>query len=620
MEAYDFSGYATKNDLRCSDGRTIRKNAFKDNDGKKVPLVWNHQHNAVYNVLGHAVLENREAGVYAYCTFNNSTAGKEAKEAVLHGDITAMSIYANQLKQDGGNVLHGQIREVSLVFASANPGASIQEVIRHGEIEEGEAVIYTGEGFTLYHAEKEDKNTEDNNKGDDKQMAEEKKTPKEPEDSEETVADVFNTLTEKQKTVVYALIGQALEESGDNDNEDNEGDDKKVKHNVFDQDEMENGTALCHADQVEIMKDAKKVGSLQAALELYAADNQLQHDDVTASASGFVNESLALLFPEYKDVNPGAPELITYDQGWVSVVMNGVHKTPYSRIRTRQVDIRNIDTLRAKGYVKGHEKALSGNYAEARRTTDPQTVYVKSALNRDDIVDITDFDYVAYQYNIDRLQLNEELAMAIMLGDGREVDAADKIDPVHIRPIWTDDELYTIHRDIDLEAAREELQGTETASYFGDNFVYAEAIVEASLYAREEYKGSGNMVFFCEPHLLNVMTLARDMNGHRLYKNKAELVAALNVKDIQTVEQFTNKTRTVTVEENSANVEKTKKLLGIFVNMDDYAMGATKGGQITHFTQFDIDFNQQKSLLETRCSGALRRIKSAIALEEDVTE
>ena len=416
MEEYDFSGYATRNDIRCSDGRTIRKDAFKDNDGKKVPLVWNHQHNDVYNVLGHAVLENREDGVYAYCTFNNSSAGKEAKEAVLHGDITAMSIYANQLKQDGGNVLHGQIREVSLVFASANPGASIQEVIRHGEIEEGEAVIYTGESFTLSHAEP--KNTEETKKGDDTKMADEKKTPKESEDSEETVADVFNTLTEKQKTVVYALIGQALEEKGSED-EDNEGDDKnKMKHNVFDQEELNEGTALCHADQVEIMKDAKKIGSLQAALELYAADNQLQHDDVTASASGFVTESLTQLFPEYKDVNPGAPELVTYDQGWISVVMNGVHKTPYSRIRTRQVDIRNIDTLRAKGYVKGHEKALSGNYAEARRTTDPQTVYVKSALNRDDIVDITDFDYVAYQYNIDRLQLNEELAMAIMLGDG----------------------------------------------------------------------------------------------------------------------------------------------------------------------------------------------------------
>ena len=611
MEHYDFSGYATRNDLRCSDGRTIRKDAFKDNDGKKVPLVWNHQHNDVFNVLGHALLENREDGVYAYCTFNNSAAGKEAKEAVLHGDITALSIYANQLKQDGGNVLHGQIREVSLVYASANPGASIQEVIRHGEIEEGEAVIFTGESFSLFHAEE----PKDETKKGDKEMAEEKKNPqKESEDSEETVADVFNTLTEKQKTVVYALIGQALEEANGGNDEEDEGDDKKMKHNVFDQEELEAGTALCHADQIEIMKDAKKIGSLQAAMELYAADNSLQHEDVTASVSGFVNESLNLLFPEFKDVTPGAPELVTYDQGWVTAVMNGVHKSPYSRIRTRQTDIRDIDALRAKGYVKGHEKALSGNYAEARRTTDPQTVYVKSALNRDDIIDITDFDYVAYQYNIDRLQLNEELAKAIMLGDGREIDDPDKIDPDHIRPIWTDDELYTIHKTIDLAAAQEELQGTETGSYFGDNFVYAEAIIEAALYAREQYKGSGNMTFFCEPHLLNVMVLARDMNGHRLYKNKAELVAALNVKDIMTVEQFANQTRTVTEDSE----EKTKKLLGIFVNLDDYVVGSTKGGEITHFTQFDIDFNQQKSLLETRCSGALRKIKSAIVLEQDV--
>ena len=618
MEGYDFSGYATRNDLKCSDGRTIRRDAFKDCDGKRVPLVWNHQYDDITNTLGHAILENRADGVYCYCYFNDTENGQDAKKIVQHGDITALSIYANHLRQKDGNVLHGQIREVSLVYAGANPGASIQEVIRHGELQEEEAVIFTGENFELYHADKDD----NQDKGA-KEMAEEKK-PQE-EKSEKTVADVFNTLTEEQKTVVYALIGQALEEAQGENNE--EGDEKPVKHNVFDQEEMNNDTVLCHADQVEILSTAKKVGSLKAAIELYAADNDLSHadsdesEDVTTNlVSGFVEESLNVLFPEYKDVRPGMPELITYDQGWISTVMKGVHKTPFSRIRTRQVDIRNIDAIRAKGYKKGDKKALSGNYAEARRTTDPQTVYVKSALNRDDILDITDFDYVAYQYNIDRLMLNEELATAIMLGDGRADDDPDKIKPDHIRPIWTDDELYVIHKDVDIEAAREELQGAETASFFGDNFCYAEAIVESALYAREQYKGSGNMTFFCEPHLLNVMTLARDMNGHRLYKNKGEVVAALNIKDVQTVEQFANKTRVATVTENGVQVQKTKQLLGIFVNMDDYSVGATKGGEITHFNQFDIDFNQHKSLLETRCSGALTRIKSAIVLELDLGE
>lgn len=617
---YDFGGYATRNNLRCSDGRTIMRDAFKENDGKKVPLVWNHQHNDPYNVLGHAILENRDDGVYAYCTFNASEAGKNAKELVSHGDITALSIYANQLKQQGSNVLHGQIREVSLVYAGANPGASIQEVIKHGELAEEEAVIFTGEDFSLYHAADDDQ-AKKNGEGakemaDEKKPTDKKEEPKKDE-SEETVADVWNTLNEKQKTVVYAMIGQALEEAEGGDKDDSEGDDKSMKHNVFDQEEQTSSTVICHADQQAIMADAKKVGSFKAALEMYAADNQLMHDDETASVSGFTDESLSLLFPEYKDVRPGAPELVTYDQGWVTTVMNKVHKSPYSRIRTRQVDIRDIDALKAKGYTKGHKKALTGKYAEARRTTDPQTVYVRSALNRDDIVDITDFDYVAYQYKIDRLQLNEDLALAIMIGDGREDDAVDKIDPTKIRPIWTDDELFTIHVDVDVEAQREELQGSNTNLYFGDNFVYAEAIITSALYAREQYKGKGNVTFFCEPHLVNVMMLARDRNGRRIYANKTDLAAALNVSSIETVEQFANKTRTIAA--TATSTAKTKKLLGIFVNLDDYSLGSTKGGEITHFNQFDIDFNQEKSLLETRCSGALTRIKSAIVLEEDVT-
>lgn len=612
---YDFAGYATRNNLRCSDGRTIIKDAFKECDGKKVPLVWNHQRGTPYDVLGHAILENRDDGVYAYCSFNETDDGKHAKELVKHGDITALSIYANQLKQQGVNVTHGQIREVSLVYAGANPGASIQEVIRHGEVSEDDAVIFTGEEFSLYHTSDDDQ-AKENGEGA-KEMAEEKK-PVQKEEPEETVADVFNTLTEKQKTVVYAMIGQVLEDAGISDDDEQKGDDKKVaKHNVFEQDEQTSSNVICHSDQQAIMSEAKKVGSFKAAMEMYAADHELQHDDETAAVSGFTDESLALLFPEYKDVRPGAPELVTYDQGWVSTVMKKVHKSPYSRIRTRQVDIREIDALKAKGYVKGHKKALSGKYAEARRTTDPQTVYVRSSLNRDDIIDITDFDYVAYQYKIDRLQLNEDLALAIMIGDGREDDAADKINPDKIRPIWTDDELFTIHVDVDFEAQKAELQGTNTSYYFGNNFIYSEAIITAALYAREQYKGSGNLTFFCDPHLLNVMMLARDRNGRRIYANKTDLAAALNVGSIETVEQFANKTRTIAATATSA--AKTKKLLGVFVNLDDYSIGSTKGGEITHFNQFDIDFNLEKSLLETRCSGALTRIKSAIALEEDVT-
>jgi HK97 family phage prohead protease len=609
---YDFSGYATRTNLRCSDGRTIMKDAFKDCDGKKVPLVWNHQRATPYDVLGHAILENREDGVYAYCSFNETEDGKHAKALVQHGDITALSIYANQLQQQGGNVMHGTIREVSLVYAGANPGASIQEVIRHGDVSEEEAVIFTGEEFSLYHSADDDK-TQENGEGA-KKMAEEKKTPKENE-SEETVADVWNTLSEKQKTVVYAMIGQALEEAQGKDKDDSEGD-EKMRHNVFDQDERDTGNVICHADQQMIMADAKRVGSFKAAMEMYAADNQLMHDDESADVSGFVDGSLEMLFPEYKDVRTGAPELVTYDQGWVTLVMNKIHKSPYSRIRTRQVDIRTIDALKAKGYKKGEKKALSGNYAMARRTTDPQTLYVRSTLNRDDIVDITDFDYVAYQYKIDRLQLNETLAMSVMIGDGREDDDPDKIYPDKIRPIWTDDELFTIHVDVDIDAARDELQGTTTADHFGDNYVYAEAIITASLYAREQYKGSGNVTFFCDPHLLNVMTLARDRNGRRIYANKSDLAAALNVSSIETVEQFAGKVRHIAA--TATTEAASKKLLGIFVNLDDYSLGSTKGGEITHFNQFDIDFNQEKSLLETRCSGALTRIKSAIVLEEPV--
>lgn len=611
MDNFDFSGWATRNDLLCADGRTIRKDAFKDNDGQTVPLVYNHQHNDVNNVLGHALLENRDEGVYAYCSFNNTESGQAAKELVQHGDVASLSIYANKLKQVGGDVIHGVIRELSLVLAGANPGAYIDAVMAHSEdgsedtIESLEASW--NENIMIHSAD---------SKKEEKEMADESEKKKtDPDEGEETVADVLNTLNEKQKTVVYAMIGQALKDGGDSDDEDDKGGKDEMKHNVFDKEDSKKSGVLSHADQESIVAMAKtsQVGTFQTALEIYAQDNQLQHDAVS---SGFVQSgdgNVTTLFPEYQDVRPGAPELLTNDQGWISVVMNKVHKSPISRIRTGQVDIRKIDELRAKGYKKGKQKALTGNFKLVRRTTDPQTIYVRNALHRDDIIDITDFDYVQYLYNIDKMMLNEELATAMMLGDGRDEGADDKIAPDKIRPIWTDDDLYTIHVDLDINKAKTELQGTGTGASFGENYIYAEALINTVLYARENYKGSGTPDFFMTPHMLNVMLLARDMNGRRIYSSKAELASALNVGNIYTAEQFEGKIRTT-------SDSKKKKLLGIIVNLADYSLGATKGGEVTHFTQFDIDFNQEKSLLETRCSGALTRVYSAIAIEEPVSE
>lgn len=607
METYDFGGYATRNDLLCSDGRTIRKDAFKHFDGKTVPIVWNHMHNDPLNVLGHALLENRNDGVYAYGKFNDTEQGRNAKELVKHGDIEALSIYANRLTQKGGDVLHGNIVELSLVIAGANPGAFIDSVnMVHGDGSEidDEGIIYTGYTIELYHADTEEKENK---------MEENKKT----NENEETVADVFDTLSEKQKNVVYALIGQALEDAG-KDNKEEDGGEDKMKHNVFDQENESTKDYLSHSDQADILELAKKnnVGSFKRALEVYSEENDLEFMHSESDVSGFIQSgqgNVTELFPEYKDVRPGAPELITNDQGWVTTVLNKVHKSPISRIRTRQVDIRNIQALRAKGYKKGAKKGITGNFKLVNRTTDPQTIYVKNALHRDDVVDITDFDYVQYLYNIDKMMLNEELATAIMLGDGREDGDADKIAPEHIRPIWTDDDLYTLHVDLDLDATKTDLQGTNTGANFGANFVMAESMVNTILYAREKYKGSGTPDLYITPHMLNVMSLARDMNGRRIYSSKAELASSLNVGEIYTAEQFEGKTR-------KTDDSKTKKLLGIICNLSDYSLGATKGGQITHFTDFDIDFNQLKSLLETRCSGALTRVYSAIAIEEDVTE
>lgn len=602
MEKYDFSGWATRNNLKCSDGRTIMKDAFKHNDGLTVPLVWNHQHNTADNVLGNVLLENCNEGVYAYGKFNDTEQGRNAKLLVEHGDISALSICANRLKQNGGNVLHGDIKEVSLVLAGANPGAFIESLaIEHGDLADEDAIIYTGEEIALYHGDDNNEKDENTNTSSKKPETKVENQSEEDSENEETIEDIFNTLSEKQKTAMYALVGTVLENEKTKNNDEKEG--ETMKHNLFENDEIQ-GDCFTHADGENIVKLAKTngVGSLQAAIELYSEENE-------TLAHGI--DRIEALFPDYEDIKKGAPELLTNDQGWISTVMAKTHKSPIARIRTRQADIRDAK-LRAYGYQKGKKKKDAPNFKLISRTTDPQTVYRKDALNRDDIIDIVDFDVVDYQYNVMKLNLNEEIATAIMIGDGRDDGEVDKIEETHIRSIWHDDELYTIHADVDIEAAKAELNGTNTGASFGDNYVYAEAIVSSSLYAREQYKGSGNLDFFCTPHLLNIMLLARDMNGRRIYDSKADLAAALNVNNIYTVEQFEGKTRTT-------DDNKKKKLLGIFVNLADYQIGCVKGGEITRFNQFDIDFNQEKYLIETRISGALTRVYSAIALEEDVT-
>lgn len=610
---YDFGGWATRNDLQCADGRVIKKDAFKGQNGQTVPLVWMHNHADPANVLGLAHLENRDEGVYAFCEFNDTESGKTARELVKHGDVQSLSIFANQLKQAGHDVVHGIIREVSLVLAGANPGAFIDDVVMHGDGETGIVIGYNEMimGRLEHSADELDKKKEEEKiEPNDKSDNGEKK-----DDKVETIEDIFKSMNAKQQTAVFAMMAEFVDkENPKKEDDESKGGDDNMKHNVFDADKRDDKSFLSHADQEEILKLAKtsQVGTFQTALEIYANENALQHD---ALASGFAQTedgNVTLLFPEYKDVRPGAPELITNDQGWITTVMNKVHKSPISRIRTSQVDIRNIDALKAKGYTKGKHKNQTGNFKLVRRTTDPQTVYVKSALHRDDIIDITDFDYVAYLYNIDRLMLNEELATAIMLGDGRDDGDEGKISPDHIRPIWLDDDLYTIHVDLDVAAAKKELQGTNTAANFGENYIIAEAMINTVLYAREDYKGTGTPDLFITPHMLNQMLLARDINGRRIYSSKTELATALNVGSINTAEQFEGKTRAI-------SDSKKKKLVAIIANLADYSLGATKGGEVTHFTQFDIDFNQEKSLLETRCSGALTRVYSAIAIEEDVT-
>ena len=603
MSNYDFSGWATRNDLLCGDGRTIRRNAFKDNDGVVVPLVWNHQHNDPNAVLGHALLENRDSGVYAYGTFNDSDQGRQAKALVQNGDVRSLSIWANQLKQIGNDVIHGNIRELSLVLAGANPGAYIDFAIAHSE-DEGESFIASyDENIVIYHSdepkEEENKEEEEEPMEENKEVlahAEQTSTP----EGEETIEEIFNTLSDKQKTAVYAIVGSIVEEEGDDEGGEN------MKHNVFDNEEQVTENYLSHADEEAIIELAKKssCGSLKQAMEIYAEENDF-------IAHGFEDAALEKLFPEYELTKKGAPELLERDQSWISGVMSKIHKSPISRIRTRQADAR-IAELRAKGYQKkGDKKTLMEQIKLLGRQIDPQTVYIKDEMHRDDIIDITDFDVVNYQWTLMRHLMEEELALAALIGDGRDESDPDKIHEAHIQSIWNDAELYTIHQDVDIAAARAELQGTNTGANFGENYIYAEAIITAALYARERYKGSGTPDLYCTPHLLNVMLLARDLNGRRIYDSKTDLAAALNVNSIVTVEQFEGKTR-------DAGGGKTKKLLGLFVNMSDYTFGSTRGGEITRFDDFDIDFNKYKYLMETRLSGALTKVYSAIALEEPV--
>ena len=559
MKTYDFSGWATRNNLRCSDGRTIMKDAFKHNDGQTVPLVWNHQHNDPLNVLGHALLENRDEGVYAYCKLNETESGKNAKLLVEHGDVSALSIYANQLKQQGSNVIHGAIREVSLVLAGANPGAFIDSVMRHGEESDDEAIIYTGEDISLFHAdEKKDKPVDEKS------------------EDEETVADVFNTLTEKQKTVVYAMIGQALEEKEEsednNNNDDSKGGNKTMKHNVFDKEDTKKDV-LSHSDLEAIFADAKRYGSLK--------DSVLAHGI----------EQIDYLFPDAKNVT-NTPQFIQRDMGWVQKVMNSVHHTPFSRIKSVLADITE-DDARAKGYIKGNLKK-DEVFTLLKRTTTPTTIYKKQKLDRDDVVDITDFDVVAWLKSEMRVMLDEEIARAALVGDGRLSSSDDKINEQNIRPIWTDADLYTIKTPV-----------TVAANATADQ--KAKAFIRAAIKSRKSYKGSGEPTLYTTEDVLTDCLLMEDNIGRVIYDSVSKLATTLRVKEIVTVP----------VMENLSRVDNgtTYGLMGIIVNLTDYNIGADKGGAVNMFDDFDIDYNAQKYLIETRCSGALIKPYSAIALE-----
>ena len=570
MDDFDFSGWATKANLKCSDGRIIMKNAFKHNDGQTVPLVWNHEHNSPEYVLGHALLENRDEGVYARCKFNDTESGNTAKLLVQHGDVKALSIYANQLKQNMSNVIHGNIREVSLVLAGANPGAYIESVIKHGEESDEEAVIYTGEGLTLYHAESEKEETDTKDEKEDANVADEK-----------TIGDVLDSLTEEQKNVVYSLIGQALEDTYESDeSDDNEEDNEDMKHNVFENDTPEN--TLSHDAIEAIINDGKRYGSLKESFLAHAGDYGIDNIDY--------------LFPEAKNLNT-PPEFIQREMGWVQKVIGGTHHTPFSRIKSTFADITE-DDARAKGYIKGNLKREEV-FSLLKRTTTPTTIYKKQKLDRDDLVDITDLDVVTWLKSEMRMMLDEEIARAILVGDGRLSSSDDKINEQNIRPIWKDEDLYTIKHKI-------------TVSNTATDDDKAKAFIKAAIKSRKGYKGSGTPTLFTTEDVVTNCLLLEDGVGRRIYNSVTDLATALRVKEIVTVEVMEGLSR-------SDGSSGTLSLMGIIVNLADYNVGADKGGAINMFDDFDIDYNQQKYLIETRCSGALIKPYSAIALELSVS-
>ncbi len=570
MENFDFCGWATRNDLKCSDGRVIRKDAFKHNDGQRVPLVWNHDHSDPYRVVGNALLENRPEGVYAYGKFNDTELGKTAKIYVQHGDITQLSIYANQLKQQGSNVLHGAIREVSLVLAGANPGAYIENVIKHsadGEdyVVDDEVKIFTGEDISLYHAD-------ESKKEEGQKMAEDPNKKNNENGGEETVADVFNTLTDKQKTVVYAMIGQALEDAGV-DTKDSEGGNDDMKHNVFDQDDRQEFDVLSHSDMEAIFSDAKRYGSLK--------DSVLAHGI----------EDIDVLFPEPKNQNV-PPDFIKREMGWVPKVMGSVHHTPFSRIKSMFADITE-DDARAKGYIKGNLKKEEV-FSLLKRTTTPTTIYKKQKLDRDDVIDITDFDVVSWLKSEMRMMLDEEIARAILVGDGRLNSSDDKINESNIRPVWKDEDLYTVKTPI-----------TVAAGATSDE--KAKAFIKGIIKSRKFYKGSGEPTLYTTEDMLTDCLLIEDGVGRVIYDSVTKLASVLRVKEIITVPVMEGLTRT--------DKGDTLELMGLIVNLSDYNVGADKGGAVNMFDDFDIDYNAQKYLIETRCSGALIKPFSAIAIE-----
>lgn len=598
MEKYDFHGWATRNDLRCSDGRIIRRDAFKHCDGKIVPLVWNHRHDDPTNVLGHALLENREDGVYAYCAFNDSEAGKAARLLVEHGDISALSIFANGLKQDGSNVLHGDIKEVSLVLAGANPGASIANVIRHGETVEDEADIYTGEDF-IVGMEEDKKNIEHS----DSDM----KEKKEVDSDDKTVADVLKTFTPDQQKVLYQLVTDALaakdeakdeaqDEAQDETNEKKDENNKNggnntMKHNVFDNSEQ-NENVLQHDDFQAIISDAKRYGSMREAFENYAKDHDVDINELTHSADYGI-ENIGYLFSDDKAVTR-EPIMVSRNMDWVAKFTNSVRHTPFSRIKSLFANITE-DDARAKGYIKGNVKKEEV-FTLLKRSTTPTTVYKKQKIDRDDVIDIVDFDVVAWLKREMRVMLDEEIARAALVGDGRVSSSDDKIDPIHIRPIWTDDDFYTIKQTVSVASSDNE-------STIAKNFI------KQCIKARKNYKGSGNPTLYTTEDMLTDMLLLEDTTGRVIYESTDKLATTLRVKEIVTVPVMENLTRT---DEHS----KVHTLLGIIVNPYDYTIGADKGGAVNMFDDFDIDYNQQKYLIETRCSGALTLPYSAIAVEK----